>query len=132
MKNNSRNYPILLFLLTAIILTSCGGGSDGGNDNVPGTIQLAGTAFDVSEGQVANIIVTRSGGTAGAVSVDYAVTDGTAVAGSEDTDIVPKSHAPSIVMRPVKVVKQPTAGSPCRDGSWLENPPRSGESGRNE
>ncbi len=89
MKSNSRNYQILLFLGTAIILTTFGGGSGGGNDNSPGTIQLAGTAFDVSEGQVANIIVTRSGGNSGVASVDYAFTAGTAVAGSDYEAVTP-------------------------------------------
>jgi len=71
-----------LFLL---VLAACGGGGGGGGSvsNTPGTIQLGNTTYDVNEGVVVNILVTRSGGSFGAVSVDYATADGTAVAGAD-------------------------------------------------
>jgi hypothetical protein len=75
-----------LFLL---VIAACGG--DGGGDssaaagvtNTPGTIQLGSTTYDVTEGEVINITVTRSGGSSGVASVDYATSDGTAVAGTD-------------------------------------------------
>ena len=49
-----------------------------------GTIQFGSSAFNVSEGATnAPIVVTRSGGSEGQVSVDFAATDGTAI-GSQD------------------------------------------------
>lgn len=67
------------------LLGACGGSGGGGGNAValPGTIQLAGTSFDVTEGTVANIIVTRSGGNGGVVTVDYATSDVSAVAGED-------------------------------------------------
>lgn len=69
-----------LFLL---VLTACGGSSGGGGSNPPGTIQLGSTSFDVTEGAVINIVVTRSGGSSGVATVDYATSDGTAMAGAD-------------------------------------------------
>lgn len=48
-----------------------------------GVIQFTDVAYDVTEGQVANIRVSRSGGSSGWVSVDYACVDGSAVGGSD-------------------------------------------------
>jgi len=62
-----------------------GGGSGGGGGTGPGTIQILGATFDSLEGTVANIRVARSGGSSGAVSVDYATADGSAVAGMDYT-----------------------------------------------
>ena len=70
-----------LFLL---VLAACGG--DGGNDvmTTSGTIQFSGiTTYDVTEGAVANINVFRTGGNSGTATVDYATSDGTAVAGMD-------------------------------------------------
>jgi len=67
-----------LFLL---VLAACGGSSGGGGGNPPGTIQLGITTYDVTEGAVANIIVSRIGGNSGVARVDYAASGGTAVAG---------------------------------------------------
>ena len=72
-----------LILFNIALLGACGGGGGGGAPAPSGTIQLAGTFFDVSEGQVANVAVTRSGGNSGVVSVTYTIADGTAVAGSD-------------------------------------------------
>jgi len=66
-----------------LVLTACGGSSGGGGSNPPGTIQLGSTSFDVTEGAVINIMVTRSGGSSGVASVNYATSDGTAVAGTD-------------------------------------------------
>ncbi len=75
-----------LSIVCLAILSACGGG---GNDNVslPGTIQLAQTSYDATEGRVVNIFVTRSGGSSGVVSVDFAIADGTAVEGSDYTAV---------------------------------------------
>jgi hypothetical protein len=76
----------VLFLSMSLFLVACGGGGGGGGDgSAPGTIQLADTSFDATEGSVVNILVARSGGSSGVASVDYATADGTAVAGSDYT-----------------------------------------------
>ena len=71
-----------LTTLLLLVLAACGGGG-GGVTNTPGTIQLGSTTYDVTEGAVINITVTRSGGSSGVASVDYATSDGTAVAGTD-------------------------------------------------
>lgn len=77
-----RRISSILFLL---VLAACGGssGGGGGESNPPGSIQLGNTSYDVTEGAVINILVTRSGGSAGVASVDYATLDGTAEAGTD-------------------------------------------------
>ena len=74
-----------LTTLLLLVLAACGGGGGGGGGvtNTPGTIQLGSTTYDVTEGAVINITVTRSGGSSGVASVDYATSDGTAVAGTD-------------------------------------------------
>jgi hypothetical protein len=86
---------IVLTILSAIVvcltmLGACGGGGSGGggggDGNIPGppgTLQFLETSFDITEGEVANIRVARSGGDSGVVSVDYATADGTAIAGED-------------------------------------------------
>ena len=66
-------------------LSACGGGSGGGDNSAasPGTLQFLETSFDATEGTVVNILVARSGGNSGAVSVDYATADGIAVAAAD-------------------------------------------------
>jgi hypothetical protein len=76
------------YLALAIVgvLSACGGGGGGNGNNMPGspgTLQLAATAFDTTEGAVVNIFVTRTGGDSGVVSVNYATADGTATGGSD-------------------------------------------------
>lgn len=52
----------------------------------PGTVQFSSAAFSVSEGAgTATIAATRTGGSAGAVSVSYAAVNGTANAGADYT-----------------------------------------------
>ena len=76
-----RKISMTLFLL---VLAACGGSSSGGDaSNLSGAIQLGSTSYDVTEGAVVNIMVTRSGGSSGFASVDYATSDGTAVAGTD-------------------------------------------------
>ena len=75
-----RTISMTLFLL---VLAACGGGSDGGDSNLTGTIQLGDISHDVTEGAVVNIYVSRSGGSSGVASVDYATVDGTAAAGAD-------------------------------------------------
>jgi CSLREA domain-containing protein len=54
--------------------------------NAPGTVQFTAAAFDVAESKgAATVVVTRTLGTAGAASVDYATSDGTAAAGADYT-----------------------------------------------
>ena len=68
------------------LLSACGGGGGGSGNNMPGprgSLQLAETSFDVTEGAVVNIFVTRTGGDSGVASVNYATADGTAVGGSD-------------------------------------------------
>ena len=70
-----------LTTLFFLVLAACGG--DGGNDvmTTSGTIQFSGiTTYDVTEGAVANINVFRTDGNSGTARVDYATSDGTAVA----------------------------------------------------
>jgi len=60
------------------------------DDPGPGTLQLSAATYSVAEnvaGGILTITVDRVGGSAGAVSVDYATADGTATAGSDYTAI---------------------------------------------
>ena len=78
--------PLVALGLLSTLATGGGGGGGGGSSNTPGTLQLSGTSFDVIEGLViVNIRVTRSGGSSGTASVDYATADGSAVGGSDYT-----------------------------------------------
>ena len=72
-----------LTTLLLLVLAACGGDGGGGVTSTAGTIQLGSTTYDVTEGAVINILVTRSGGSSGVASVDYATLDGTAVAGTD-------------------------------------------------
>jgi ribosomal protein L35AE/L33A len=68
------------------ILDAGGTGDDGGGDDSgnPGTIKFDEPSFEVIEGTVSAVItVERSHGSHGAVSVDYATSDGSAVAGTD-------------------------------------------------
>ena len=74
----------ILTTLLLFVLAGCGGdGGGGGVASTPGTISLGSTTYDVTEGATINIMVTRSGGSSGVASVDYATSDGTAVAGTD-------------------------------------------------
>ncbi len=53
--------------------------------NKPGVLQFSATSYNVNENTTAVITVTRTGGSNGIVSVDYATADGTAKAGSDYT-----------------------------------------------
>ena len=75
-------FPVIFaFGLLSILAT--GGG--GGNGAMHGTLQLSSTSYDVTEGTdgFVNILVTRSGGSDGDVSVDFTTADGIGVAGSD-------------------------------------------------
>jgi trimeric autotransporter adhesin len=81
----------LTALCSSLLLAGCGGGGGRGSGNTPlppaGSIQFETTAVTVDEvtgGTAANIVVSRNGGSARAVSVTVAVT-GTASAGSDYT-----------------------------------------------
>ena len=79
-----RKYIVIIFVF---FLAACGGDDNSDDGNQPGTLQFSRTSYDVTEGTdgIVNIIVTRSGGSNGAVSVDYATADGSAVAVSDYT-----------------------------------------------
>ena len=82
--NTLLNLLRYLSVAVVVLLGACGGGSDGDNTSrAAGTLQLARTSYDTTEGAVVNIYVGRSGGHSGALSVSYATTDGTALAGSD-------------------------------------------------
>src|SRR5205085_517991 len=52
----------------------------------PGTLQFSNTAYSINEnGGTATITVTRTGGSGGSVTVNYATSNGTATAGSDYT-----------------------------------------------
>ena len=56
------------------------------DNDTAGTVQFAVAAYSVSEvGSALTVTVTRSGGTASSVTVDYATSDGSASAGSDYT-----------------------------------------------
>jgi hypothetical protein len=56
------------------------------DEDVPGTVAFAAAAYTAAEtAGVATVIVTRGGGGAGGVTVDYATSDGSATAGSDYT-----------------------------------------------
>ena len=74
-----------VIVLYVAFLGACGGGGGGGSPAPPGTIQLLATSHDAAEGSVVNVLVARSGGSAGAASVDFATADETAVAGADYT-----------------------------------------------
>ena len=58
------------------------------DDNSPGALEFSGAVYALDEGDagatLVTITVTRTGGTAGAVSVDYATSDGTATLADND------------------------------------------------
>lgn len=57
-------------------------------DTAPGTVQFTTDAFNVSESlNSVTVTVSRTGGAAGAVSVDYTTADGSATAGSDYTAV---------------------------------------------
>jgi Calx-beta domain/RTX calcium-binding nonapeptide repeat (4 copies)/Bacterial Ig domain len=75
-------------------LSNPGGGASIGNGNatltiidaaVPGQLSFSSSTYNVAEGATATITVSRSGGSDGAVSVQYATSNGSATAGSDYT-----------------------------------------------
>ena len=72
-----------LTTLLLLVLAACGGDGGDGVTNNAGTIQLGSTTYDVTEGAVINILVTRSGGNSGIASAYYSTSDGTALAGTD-------------------------------------------------
>lgn len=78
------------FRLTTMALAIIGLGSPAVSYAGAGTLQFSAANFTINEGGsdaglVATFLVTRTGGSDGAVSVDYATSDGTATAGSDYT-----------------------------------------------
>lgn len=89
LKRNAQKLFFSILIATFGLLTIIGCGDDdiNSNGNQPGTLQIKSASYNVTEGTdgFVNILVTRSGGRDGAVSVDYATQDGSAVAGSDYT-----------------------------------------------
>ena len=70
-------------LVLGVCLVGCGG-SSGGGKAAPPRVQFELESFQVTEDAgTATIAVIRGGSSKGAVSVDYATSDGTAVAPEE-------------------------------------------------
>jgi len=69
-------------LVLFTVLGACGGGGDN-SSKAAGSVAIAHASFDAIEGGFVNIYVSRSNGNSGALSVRYATTDGTAVAGAD-------------------------------------------------
>ncbi|MDH4125670.1 MAG: DUF5666 domain-containing protein [Gammaproteobacteria bacterium] len=66
------------------MLGACGGGAGGnGESQSAGAVQVAQASYDAMEGTVVNILVNRSGGASGTLTVQYATADDTARAGSD-------------------------------------------------
>src|SRR5262249_41547111 len=58
----------------------------GGTTTQPGSLQFSNATYSVNEnGTTATVTVTRTGGSAGSVSVHYATSDGSATSGSDYT-----------------------------------------------
>ena len=89
LKRNAQKLFFLILIVTFGLLTiiGCGDNDINSSGNQPGTLQFNSTSYNVTEETdgFVNIIVTRSDGRDGAVSVDYATEDGSAVAGSDYT-----------------------------------------------
>lgn len=91
-----RNKVIIPMLLGSfLILGGCSGsssssGGGGATPNPAGTLQLSSATYAGPEG-TANIVITvsRTGGTDGAVSVDYATSDGSATVADTDYTAIP-------------------------------------------
>jgi hypothetical protein len=70
------------------MLGACGGGGGGGGGDIgatgsAGAVQIAQASYDAMEGTMVNVLVNRSGGASGALTVHYATADDTAWAGSD-------------------------------------------------
>jgi hypothetical protein len=91
-KHGSR---VAAILCVVVLLSACGGGGGGVNStqsNPPpapaGSVQFELSSLSVNEGVgIASLTVTRTGGSAGAVSVTVASSDGSATAGHDYTAI---------------------------------------------
>ena len=77
--------PVIPAIVVCLTTLGACSSSSGGNNNPgpPGTLQFAEISYDATEGTIVNILVNRSGGDSGVVSVDYATADGTAIAGTD-------------------------------------------------
>jgi trimeric autotransporter adhesin len=89
----NRGPAVPALLCAAILLSACGGGSSSGangsggsNPGLAGSIQFDASGVSVNEdGGTATLTITRTGGTAGAVSVALVSSDGSAIAGQDYT-----------------------------------------------
>jgi|GEM_PF-2946939 len=77
--DNVRKGTLLASILSLGLLSIVGTGGGGGNGVNHGTLQFSSATYSVTEDTATvTITVTRTGGSAGAVSVDYTTADGTA------------------------------------------------------
>ncbi|HEY5622818.1 MAG TPA: DUF5666 domain-containing protein [Gammaproteobacteria bacterium] len=75
---------ILLFALGVLTTLASGGGGGGPSfGGAPGVLQIAASVYESTEGTIVNILVSRSDGSAGVASVEYATADGTAKGGAD-------------------------------------------------
>ena len=83
-----KNKILVTCMLTVLIANAgCGGSSSSSSPATPsaGTIALSASTYSIAEdGSSVDITVSRSGGSAGAISVDYATADGTATTSGSD------------------------------------------------
>lgn len=88
MRFNHASHRVAVLGLVALV-GACGGGGGGGGDSAPpspGTVQFSASSYSVNEtGGTATITVTRSGGSAGTVAVNYATANGSAQSPSDYT-----------------------------------------------
>ena len=79
------------------------------NDDARGVISLSSTIYRVSEGETLSVNVTRSGGTIGTISVDYRLTESSAVGDGVDyqggsgiqTLVIPPEVSSAIISIPI-------------------------------
>lgn len=64
---------------------TCSGGGTPVDPSQPGTVQLSSSSYSVAAGSSAVITLSRTGGTAGQMSIPLSITGGTAVAGTNYT-----------------------------------------------
>ena len=86
----------------------------------PGQLQFGASNYAVNEGETANLTVTRSGGSLGAVTVNYATSDGTAVGGASCGNGIDFISASGILTFPDGVSSQTIPVQMCLDA---ENDP---------
>jgi hypothetical protein len=87
LENNPSSYTVVVETaggdLTGTLQNAGESGGGPGPTPQPGVLQFTVDTLDVTEGQVVNLQVSRTGGTSGAVGVTYATQSGTAASGAD-------------------------------------------------